>query len=173
MDPLIQINEPAPDFDLPDLSGLPHRMASAQGRVLVLNFWSSDCPWAERGDEILAELNLAWGDSVEIWSIASNANETVEQLSLAAADREPGLVLHDADHAVADLYGAVTTPHFFVIDGDGVLRYHGALDDTSFRQREPTMNYLKNAVYAVLTGRNPDPAVTPGYGCTIIRFALE
>jgi thiol-disulfide isomerase/thioredoxin len=159
MDPLIRVNEPAPEFALADLSGVSHRRTGALGRVLVLNFWSSDCPWAERGDEILAELKAAWGDRVEIWSIASNANETIEQLTLAAAAREPGLVLHDGDQAVADLYGAVTTPHFFVVDGKGFLRYQGALDDTSFRQRQPTRTYLKDAVDAVLAGHAPDPAV--------------
>ena len=172
MDSLIQINQPAPEFELADLKGVLHRLAVAQGQVLVLNFWSSECPWAQRGDGILAELRPAWGDRVELWSIASNANETDEQLALAAAAREPGLVLRDAEHVVADLYGAVTTPHFFVIDEKGILRYRGAPDDTSFRQREPTVHYLKDAVEALLNGREPNPAETAGYGCTIVRHAL-
>ncbi len=172
MDSLIQINHPAPDFELPDLMGTPHRLTGAQGQMLVLNFWSSECPWAQRGDEILVELKPAWGDRVELWSIASNANETDEQLAHTAAAREPGLVLRDAEQLVADLYGAVTTPHFFVIDEKGVLRYRGAPDDTSFRQREPTAHYLKDAVEALLDDRDPNPAETAGYGCTIVRHAL-
>ena len=172
MDSLIQINQPAPEFELTDLKGDSHLLAAAHGQVLVLNFWSSECPWAQRGDEIIAKLKPSWGDRVELWSIASNANETDEQLALAAAAREPGLVLRDAEHVVADLYGAVTTPHLFVIDEQGVLRYRGAPDDTSFRQREPTVHYLKDAVEALLNGREPNPAVTAGYGCTIMRHAL-
>jgi len=172
MDSLIQINHPAPDFELPDLEGVPHRITGAQGQVLVLNFWSSECPWAQRGDEILMELKPAWGDRVELWSIASNAIETDEQLALAAEARKHGLVLRDAEHVVADLYGAVTTPHFFLIDEKGVLRYRGAPDDTSFRQREPTVHYLKDAVEALLNGREPNPADTAGYGCTIVRHSL-
>jgi len=172
MDPLIQIHQPAPDFELPDLMGVPHRLAGVQGRVLVLNFWSSECPWAQRGDEVIAELKPVWGDRVELWSIASNAIETDKQLELAAAAREPGIVLRDAEHAVADLYEAVTTPHFFVIDENGLLRYRGAPDDISFRQREPTVHYLKDAVEALLNGREPNPAETGGYGCTITRHAF-
>ncbi|MCK5054528.1 MAG: redoxin domain-containing protein [Anaerolineales bacterium] len=172
MDSLIKINQPAPNFELPDLEGVAHRLVSTQGRVLVLNFWSAECPWAKRGDEILADLRPTWGDRVELWSIASNANETDEQLALAAAVREPGLVLRDAEHAVADLYGAVTTPHFFVIDEKGDLRYRGAPDDTSFRQSEPTVHYLEDAVEALLNSREPNPAESAGYGCTIIRHAL-
>ena len=172
MDSLIQINHPAPDFELLDLKGVPHRLTGAQGQVLVLNFWSSECPWAQRGDEILKELKPAWEDRVELWSIASNAIETDEQLALAVEAREPGLVLRDAEHIVADLYGAVTTPHFFVIDEKGVLRYRGAPDDTSFRQREPTVHYLNDAVEALLNGSDPNPEETAGYGCTIVRHSL-
>ena len=93
-------------------------------------------------------------------------------MALAAAAREPGLVLRDAEHVVADLYGAVTTPHFFVVDEKGVLRYRGAPDDTSFRQREPTVHYIKNAVEMLLNGRDPNPAETAAYGCTIVRHVL-
>jgi hypothetical protein len=80
-------------------------------------------------------------------------------------------VLLDEDHAVADLYGAATTPHFFVVDAEGVLRYAGALDDVTFRQKTPTRQFLAEAVAALLEGRLPDPAQTPGYGCAIVRHA--
>jgi len=66
VDSLIQINHSAPDFELPDLTGVPYRLAGAQGQVLLLHFWSAECPWAQRGDEILAELKLAWGDRIEL-----------------------------------------------------------------------------------------------------------
>jgi hypothetical protein len=65
------------------------------------------------------------------------------------------------------MYGAKATPHFFVIDGDGLLRYSGAFDDVTFRQRTPTHTYLKDAVEAVLRGEAPNPAQTPAYGCAI------
>ena len=172
MDSLIQLHKPAPDFELSDLMGAPHRLADSQGRVLVLNFWSSECPWAKRGDEILTALKPAWGDRVVVWSIASNADETEDQLTHAAAARNLTTVLMDAEHAVADLYGAVTRPHFFVINENGFLRYRGAADDTSFRRREPTAHYLKDAVDALLEGRAPNPSETVGFGCAIVRHHL-
>jgi hypothetical protein len=74
---------------------------------------------------------------------------------------------------VADLYQALTTPHVFVIDRDGILRYAGAVDDVSFRQRRPTRFYLDEAVEALLDGQLPAVAETPAYGCTIVREAVE
>ena len=73
----------------------------------------------------------------------------------------------------SDLYAAVTTPHPYVLDQDGILRYQGALDDVTFRQRTPTRFYLRQAVEAVLAGHAPEPAQTSPYGCTIVRFTPE
>ncbi len=78
-------------------------------------------------------------------------------------------MLRDSRHEVADLYGAQTTPHLFVIDKQGVLRYQGALDDTNFRQRNASRFFLREAVEAVLAGQDPDPAQVSPYGCTIVR----
>jgi hypothetical protein len=106
---------------------------------------------------------------VTLWTIAANANETETQIRAAAAERGlPGL-LRDAHQQVADLYAAQTTPHLFVIDPEGILRYQGALDDVTFRRRTPTVNYVRQAVEALLVGRQPDPDQTPPYGCTIVR----
>jgi hypothetical protein len=74
---------------------------------------------------------------------------------------------------VADQYVALTTPHFFVIDEQGILRYQGALDDVTFRKPTPTHNYLHDAVEAVVAGARPQPAETPAYGCAIVRFAPD
>jgi hypothetical protein len=72
---------------------------------------------------------------------------------------------------VAGRYGALTTPHAFLIDRQGILRYRGAVDDVSFRQREPTRFYLREAVEAVLADQLPEvPEVQP-FGCTIVRYA--
>jgi peroxiredoxin len=169
MDTIIQNGQPAPDFELPDLDGQLHRLGALRGRVVVLNFWSAECPWAERADQMLEAYRRKWGDAVVVWQIASNINESAEMLAEIARQRELPVVLHDSRHEVADQYGAQTTPHLFVIDGRGVLRYQGALDDTSFRQREARRFYLRQAVEAVLEGQDPDPAQTAPYGCTIVR----
>jgi peroxiredoxin len=169
MDTVIQNGQPAPDFELPDLEGKLHRLVALRGRVVVLIFWSAECPWAERADQMLEAYRRQWGDDVIVLPIASNMNESTEMLAEIAKQRRLPVVLHDSRHEVADQYGAQTTPHLFVIDGRGILRYQGALDDTSFRQREARRFYLRQAVEAVLAGQEPDPAQTAPYGCTIVR----
>ena len=90
-----------------------------------------------------------------------------------AAERQIPLVLRDAHQQVAELYGAQTTPHLLLVDRKGILRYQGAFDDVTFRQRRPTRSYLRQAVEAIQAGRDPDPAQTPPYGCALVRYALN
>ena len=165
------INAPAPDFELPDLSGQPHTLQDFRGQVVLLNFWSAECPHAARVDgELLNDLRR-WGSRVAMISSASNVNEPTELISRVANERNLPLVLHDTQGKVADLYAAQTTPHLFLIDQSGILRYQGAYDDVTFRQRTPTRFYLRQAVQALLSGQMPDPAETPPYGCAIVRHA--
>lgn len=169
MDPLVRLGREVPDFSLTGTNGVRHRLSELRGRLVVLDFWSADCPWSKRADESLAILRREWDDRVVIWRIASNANEAVAQARAAGLDRGMGVVLGDADHALADIFGALVTPHFFVIDRAGILRYTGALDDATIRQRVPARYYLADAVGALLAGRAPDPAETPAYGCAVVR----
>ncbi len=172
MDPMIEIGEPAPGFTLEDLNGAPYSLGEWRRRVTILNFWSAECPWSERTDRELVSYLAAWGEAVSLVPIAPNKNEPLVLLRQVAAQRGLPLVLHDIDQRVAGLYGVETTPHLFVIDTAGLLRYQGALDDVTFRQHTPTQAYLRQAVEALLGGRTPNPEITPAYGCTLVRYAL-
>ena len=112
---------------------------------------------------------VQWGQDVQLLSVAANHNETTQMLEDAARARRLPMVLLDAEHLVADLYEAVTTPHAFVVDRQGILRYRGAVDDVTFRQRKATRFYLEEAVEALLDNRVPALQETPAYGCTIVR----
>jgi hypothetical protein len=107
-------------------------------------------------------------------TVAINANDAAkypadsfEAMAERAADR--GFVFayaHDETQEVARAYGAERTPEVFVVDGDGRVAYHGAIDDS----REPadvTATWLRDALDAVLEGRAPATAETAPVGCTI------
>ena len=169
-DSLLPNNQPAPQFSLPDLDGKIHSLADYRGRIVLLNFWSAECPWSERRDSEIIPLLESWGPAVVLLSIASNANESLELISQTAQKRGLSTVLLDRDQSVANLYLAQTTPHFFVVDQNDILRYQGAFDDITFRQRKATRHFLVDAVEALLAGRLPDPQSSSPYGCTIARY---
>jgi peroxiredoxin len=169
---MLLINQPAPAFELCDLDGKLHALLDYRSQIVVLNFWSAECPHAARADASLLACLPAWGERVAFLTIACNANEPTELLRQTAIQRGLPTVLQDTQNIIADRYEAVTTPHLFVIDGGGILRYRGALDDVTFRQQTPTRHYLMDAVQSLLDGKHPDPAETPPYGCAIVRHVL-
>lgn len=169
---MIALGKSIPDFQLKDIRGKTHGPKDALGTILVLVFWSAECPWSLRADELIDTWRKEWGGDVDVWMIASNANEGEQQVATVARERELEMVLFDPDHKLADLLGAVTTPHCYVIDREGKLRYRGGLDDINFRQREATRFYLKDAVASVLSEEPVKVPDTPGYGCTIVRMGL-
>jgi peroxiredoxin len=163
------INSPAPDFSLTDNRGQPHQLSVYRGRVVVVNFWSAECPWSERADRQLATVMDQFPDQVQILPVASNLNETSALIAQVIQQRGLEFVLIDHDCAVANAWGAQTTPHVFIVDQAGILRYQGASDDVTFRKRTPEHFYVLEIVTALLAGRLPDLAETQAYGCAIVR----
>ena len=161
--------------ELTDIDGVPHRLADYAGEIVVLDFWSAECPWSAHYDGWLSQQAGVWArQGIHLLAIAANVNETATFIREAVAERGIRFpVLLDHDCVVADLFGAVTTPHIFVIDPAGRLAYRGAIDDRSFRQRVATVNYLEQALVALQKGDQPDPAETASYGCTVVRPIRE
>jgi peroxiredoxin len=165
----MEINHLAPDFELPDLNGSLHRLSDYRGRIVIVNFWSCECPHSERTDKAIMAMLVQWQDDVVMLSIASNRSENAEALKNAADARHLPTVLVDAQCSVADMFEAQTTPHVFVIDREGILRYRGAIDDVTFRKRTPSRFFLDEAVESLLEGHLPTQTNSPAYGCTIVR----
>jgi hypothetical protein len=78
----------------------------------------------------------------------------------------PHPYLHDASQDVARAFGAERTPDVFIFDGDLQLRYHGA-PDSDYEDPAQNAAWLREALDAVLEGRDPEQAETPPVGCTI------
>ncbi len=166
----MQLNQPAPNFTLSDLDGNPHTLTDYLGRIVIINFWSAECPHAARVDLGLLPLLEEWSDKVHLLQIASNGNEPLEMLKEVADERGVNPILHDPKHKVADLYEATNTPHIFILDAKGILQYHGAYDDVAFRQRVATRNYVQETVESLLKGSKPKVESVPPFGCTIVRM---
>lgn len=165
----MQLDDPAPDFELPDLPGDLHKLSDYRGKVVIVNFWSAECPHSERTDQYLLTLLENWKGDVVMLPVASNRHESMQMLVEAAERRRIPQVLVDAEHVVADLYEAITTPHIFILDREGILRYRGAVDNITFRRREATRFFVQETVEALLRGHLPALGEAPAYGCAIVR----
>jgi hypothetical protein len=72
---------------------------------------------------------------------------------------------------VADLLGARTTPHTFVLDEKNFLRFSGAPDSDPALMGEEAKRipYLKDALKSVAEGRSVEIRMTNPKGCRIRR----
>ena len=163
------INQPAPSFSLPALGGGRVSLADLRGHIAVINFWSAECPWSRRADLVLLYRHAMWTKAgVKIVGISSTNNEPESELVYEVGVRHIKYTLGlDTSREVAHKYKAEMTPHFFVLDAKGIVRYVGALDDATANRRTPKTIYIDRAVNALLNNRNPAPAVTPVYGSAI------
>ena len=160
-----------PDFNLPKLGGGRLSLTELRGNIIVLNFWSAECPWSRRADVVLTYRHLTWErKGVRIVGIACNVNEPEQEIHAEVETRHIKYpILLDQDQKVANLYRVETTPQFYIADKQGILRYMGALDDASANRRRPRVIHVDQAVTALLNDSLPNPAVTSPYGCAIVR----
>jgi peroxiredoxin len=170
---VVTLGEPLPVFELPDLEGRLHSNADYLDRILLIYWWSAHCPECKRVDQAISSRRDVWPSEVVTLAIASNADESREEIEREARARQVQTLLLDSNAYVADLLGASITPYFFLTDRNGVLRYRGALDDVSFHQRLPRINYVEAAMASLRGGRSVVPTETPGYGCTLVRYAVR
>ena len=162
------INHPVPDFELPAIDGRLYRLSDSRGKIVIVNFWSCECPQSERTDKAILSALIQWRDVVML-TIASNRNESAEAIEAIAKVRQLPAVLLDQNCRVADQLEAQTTPHVFVLDREGILRYRGAVDNLAFRKRLPPRFFLGEAVESLLEGKLPAMVESPAYGCSIVR----
>jgi len=168
----VAIGAPAPAFALPDTEGATHTPGDAPATVVV--FTCNHCPYALAWHERIVALARDYADrGVRVLAINSNDAARYPRDSLEAMrarvqrgefDGVP--YLHDASQEVARAYDAQTTPDVFVLDAAGLLRYRGA-PDADYDDPSQHAAFLRDALDAILDGRDPDPAQTPPVGCSI------
>ncbi len=166
-----QVGQPAPAFTLKDESGKEHSLAQYKGKVVVLEWTNPECPFVKRHYEAdtMIKTRAGFDSQKVVWlAVDSTASNTPEKS--AAWKKAEGLaypVLQDASGTVGRAYAAKTTPHMYVIDAQGVLRYAGAIDDDPRGKNEKDTNYVKTAVDALLTGKPVPASTTAPYGCSV------
>ena len=133
------INQPAPSFSLPVLGCGRASLDDLRGHIAIINFWSAECPWSRRADLVLLYRHSAWTKAgVKIVGISSTNNEPENELLYETDVRHIKYPLAvDATREVALAFKAEITPHLFVLDAKGIVRYVGALDDATIHHRTP------------------------------------
>jgi len=168
------VGAPAPAFELSDLDGKTHKLSDFAGKILVVQFQSAQCPWERAYQPILNDVANKYKDKGVVFvAINSNSTEKADQIKAKAAEEKmPYGILKDAGNKIADAYDAQTTPHIFIIDGKGVLRYKGGVEKSpaNFKAAgKSDEQYLVPAIDALIAGKDPAQTSTKSTGCSIKR----
>lgn len=171
------IGQPAPDFTLADTTGAKHTLSehTKKGEIVVLEWFNPDCPIARNyhlpSDDMMA-IASAYKDKKVVWlAINSGApgkqGAGLERNRKAVEEFKLGYpVLLDESGAVGHNYSAKTTPHMYVIDTHGVLRYAGAIDDGDPSQKGQ-VNYVRQALDEILAGKPVSVTESKAFGCSV------
>lgn len=174
------IGQPAPSFAAVDSKGQQVKLADLKGKVVVLEWTNHECPYVQKHYASSNMQNLqkqAKGAGVVWLSVISSAPGEQGHVAGARADELtasrqalPTAVLLDAQGAIGKSYDARTTPHMFVIDAKGILRYAGGIDSIATNKAADIAKadpLFKTALASVLKGENVAQAVTRPYGCSV------
>jgi peroxiredoxin len=171
----LQIGQAAPEFDLPGVDGKSYTLASfATTKILVVVFSCNHCPYVIGSED---RMNRFYGDyaSRGVAMVAINSNEThdhpadsfEEMVQRAKAKGFCFPYVRDESQEVALAYGALRTPHYYVFNQQRKLCYTGRMDDNPRDASLARTHELRDAVDALLEGREPAIAMTNPIGCNV------
>ena len=174
-DPELEVGKKGPAFALKGTDGEKHELAQfvSKAKATAVVFTCNTCPYAQAYEPVLLEMAAKYaGKPVAFVLVNSNSPEVQPGDSFDAMvqrskeKKYPFAYLQDETQAIATAYGAQRTPHIFLLDANGVLRYRGRIDDTVKRE-EVKEHDLDNAIDALLAGKEVPVKSTKAFGCTI------
>ncbi|HVU99471.1 MAG TPA: redoxin domain-containing protein [Puia sp.] len=183
--PTLAIGAPAPDFNLPATDGKNYTLKDFNdAKVLLVVFMCNHCPTSQAYERRLVNLvNDYAAKDLRVVAISPNAPAALRIDELGYSDVGDGFddmkkrakdaaynfpYLYDGETETASKqYGPISTPHIFIFDQQRRLRYNGRFDDQENPAKTPHSFDARNAIDALLAGKEPPVAVTKTFGCSI------
>lgn len=175
-----QVGQKAPAFSAVDTAGRTVALSDYAGKTVVLEWTNHDCPFVRKHYDAHAmqALQKRWTDTGVVWlSVISSAPGEQGAVDGAAADRltrergaAPTAVLLDPAGTLGRAYDARTTPHMFIVAGDGTLLYQGGIDDRPSADAADltgAKNYVDAALAEISAGKPVTTRTSRPYGCTV------
>ncbi|MCR9078465.1 MAG: redoxin domain-containing protein [Hyphomonadaceae bacterium] len=152
------------------------------GQTVVMEWTNHDCPFVKKHyaepvtnmQTLQSEATAGGTVWIQVISSAPGKQGYLEAEAALAKNTErgaaPTYTILDPSGDIGRAYDAKTTPHMYVIEGDGELAYEGAIDSIrSARVSDigKATNYVTAALTAVTAGATPDVTSSKPYGCSV------
>jgi peroxiredoxin len=115
------INKPAPEFSLQDITGKQYSLASLRGKIVVLNFWFTQCGGCLAE---MSELNKLKQDyeGKDVVFLALTFDDAAKIKAFLAKKKFEYSILPTAKKTCMD-YGIYGYPTSMVIDREGIVKF--------------------------------------------------
>lgn len=170
----------APAFSVQDASGATRTLPEFRGRMVILEWTNHGCPYVRKHYDsrnmqtLQQEVTAGGGVWLQVISSAPGEQGYLDAAGARARvetdDAPVTATLLDASGVMGRAYGATNTPQMFVISGEGVVLYQGAIDDRPSARAstlEGANNYVRAALTDIAAGRAVQTATTTPYGCSV------
>ena len=171
------VGRPAPAIATTDVAGKPMSLASYKGKYVVLEWTNPECPFVRKhydgsGNMVATQKKVQGKDLVWITVQTSGDKAARSELAawLKAQGASPASAIVDGDGSIGNAYAAQTTPHMYIIDPSGALRYAGAIDSKASSNPADiagATNYVMQAMSELRAGKPVSKPATKSYGCTV------
>jgi peroxiredoxin len=171
----LKIGDKGLDFNLPGVDGKKYSLGSFRDKKAVaVIFTCNHCPYAKAYEDRLVAAQRDYASKgVALVAINSNEDKNYPDDSfdnMVKRAKEKGFnfpYLRDETQDTARGYGAERTPEIFLLDSKGTIRYHGTVDDNYDDPSKVKTTYFRNALDALLAGKQVSTPETQPVGCTI------
>ncbi len=169
---VLEIGKPAPIWkELLAVDDKRHSLDDLKdAKLVVVVFACNHCPVVKAYERRLIRFVDDYRDKgVEFVaiSVSRQPSDQLPQMKMRASDSGfnfPYLI--DPTQKIARAYGATCTPHVFVLDQQRRVAYMGKIDD-HLDDSKVGERFLRDAVDALLAGKQPEVTETRQVGCDI------
>ena len=172
----VKVGQTAPDWsDIVGVDGKKHGLAEyKEAKAIVLVFTCNHCPVAKAYQDRLIRLQKDYGPK-GAQVIAVNVNnlpaDRLDKMKERAEEKKFNFpYLYDPTQKMGHDYGAKVTPHAFILgkatDKGRTVAYVGALDNNQ-RVEKADKHSVRDALDALLDGKEPSVAETKPFGCSV------
>lgn len=170
----LEIGAAAPDFKLPATDGENYSLSDFNEEYLVIFFTCNHCPYVIGSDEITRASAMRFSPKgVRFIGINSNSASTYKEddfthmVSRMKEQQFPWLYLYDESQEVAQSYGALRTPHFYIFNGERKLVYTGRGVDQPKDSSSISINDLDRSLEELVSGLPVSIPQTNPIGCNV------
>lgn len=142
-----EVGSQAPNFKLRSLNGGEFSLSDYRGKVTVVNFWATWCPFCVAEIPSFEKLSKELGDRIVILGVnrAESIDKQAEFLSKELPVKITYRLLIDPSDSVAQAYGVIAMPTTFFLNSEGVI--------VKKKLGELTFNEIKQVVSEILEPR--------------------